>query len=231
MKKYLTLLLPVIFATCTVAQTESISVDEFEKQLIATQGAQLIDVRTPAEFAKYRIQSAQNMDFKAPDFAEQIEKLDKNTPVLVYCLSGVRSANALQTFRNAGFKTVYNLEGGINAWSRAGKPIDQDLSGKGEMTVADYNKITTAKGYVLVDFYAPWCGPCRKMLPVVNELFEKYPDKFQLLTVDFDQNRLLAKEKNIAAVPYLIVFKDGKKVWEKSGEASREELMKVLKIR
>ena len=230
MKKYLTLLLPVIFVTCTVAQTESISVDEFEKQLIATQGAQLIDVRTPAEFAKYRIQSAQNMDFKAPDFTEQIEKLNKNTPVLVYCLSGVRSANALQTFRDAGFKTVYNLEGGINAWSKAGKPIDQDLSGKGEMTVADYNKIIAAKGYVLVDFYAPWCGPCRKMLPVVNELFEKYPDKFQLLTVDFDQNRLLAKEKNITGVPYLMVFKDGKKVWEKSGETTKEELMKILKL-
>ncbi|MDR0941729.1 MAG: thioredoxin fold domain-containing protein, partial [Bacteroidales bacterium] len=187
--------------------------------------------RTPAEFTKYRIQSAQNINYKAPDFAEQIQRLDKNTPVLIYCLSGVRSAAALQTFRDAGFTEVYNLTGGINAWSKAGKAIDQDLSGKGEMTVAAYDSITQAKGYVLVDFYAPWCAPCRKMLPIVTELFEKHSDTFQLLTVDFDQNRLLAKEKNITSVPHLIIFKDGKKVWEKSGEASKEELMKELKIK
>ncbi|MCL2328470.1 MAG: thioredoxin domain-containing protein [Bacteroidetes bacterium] len=231
MKKYFTFLLPILFATCTNAQITSVSVDEFEKQLIATKGAQLIDVRTPAEFAKYRIQSAQNMDFKAADFAEQIQKLDKNQPVLIYCLASPRSKAALAIFEQAGFTTVYELAGGINAWSKAGKPIDQDLSGKGEMTVADYNKITQAKGYVLVDFYAPWCAPCRKMLPIVNELFEKYSDQFQLLTVDFDQNRLLAKEKNITSVPYLIIFKNGKKVWEKSGEATQEEIMKVLGIR
>lgn len=231
MKKYFLFPLLIALATCSNAQISSVSVDEFEKLLIATQGAQIIDVRTPAEFAKYRIQSAKNIDFKAPDFAAQIQKLDKNIPVLVYCLSGVRSAGALQTFRNAGFTEVYNLAGGINAWSKAGKAIDQDLSGKGEMTVAGYDAITQTKGYVLVDFYAPWCAPCRKMLPVVSELFEKHSDKFQLLTVDFDQNRLLAKEKNITSVPYLIIFKDGKKVWEKSGEASKEEILKELKIK
>jgi thioredoxin-like negative regulator of GroEL len=48
--------------------------------------------------------------------------------------------------------------------------------------------------------------------------------------VDFDQNRLLSKEKNISAVPYLMIFKDGKKIWEKQGEATREELIKIMKL-
>lgn len=231
MKKFVLFAFLFLCVICGNAQVISVSVDEFEKQLIATRGAQLIDVRTPAEFAKYRIASAQNIDYKSADFAVLIQKLNPKAPVLLYCLSGVRSAAALQAFRNAGFTKVYNLSGGINAWSKAGKAIDQDLSGKGEMSVSDYNKITQTKGYVLVDFYAPWCAPCQKMLPIVNELFEKHSDHFQLVSIDFDQNRLLAKEKNIRSVPFIIIFKDGKQVWHKQGEVSKEELMKQLKIR
>ena len=216
---------------CSFAQFQSVSVDEFEKQLINTKGDQLIDVRTPQEFEKYRITGAKNIDFRNPDFQKEIEKLDKNKPVLIYCLAGPRSKSALDVFQKAGFKAVYELSGGINAWSKAGKSIDQDLSGKGEMSSKDYNFITSSKGYVLVDFYAPWCAPCRKMLPIVEDLAKTYPDRFKLLTVDFDQNRLLAKEKNVTSVPYLVIFKDGRKIWDKNGEASKEELMKILKLK
>jgi len=209
-------------------QIQTINADEFEKKLIATKGEQLIDVRTPQEFERYRIQSAKNIDFRSPNFRKEIEKLDKNKPVLVYCLSGARSMGAMSVFLEAGFKTVYNLDGGLNAWSRAGKPIDQDLSGKDELSSKDYAAITSSKGYVLVDFYAPWCAPCRKMLPIVEELYKNFPDKFRLLTINFDQNRLLAKEQNIISIPYLIIFKDGKKIWSKNSEATKEEIMKIL---
>ncbi len=231
MKKITTVLVGLILSIAVFAQGKNVSVDEFEKLLLQTKAEQLIDVRTPQEFAKYRIRSAQNIDFRSADFRTQIEKLDKTKPVLVYCLSGRRSEAAAKVFTDAGFKTVYNLDGGINAWSKAGKPIDQDLSGKGELPVAEYDAAIAGKGYVLVDFYAPWCGPCRKMLPIVDELAKSNPDKFKLLTVDFDQNRLLAKEKTIKAVPYLVLFKDGKKVWERQGEATKDELKKVLGIK
>ena len=221
----------LLFSFCSCGQNQVLNTDEFEKQLIATKGEQLIDVRTPQEFEKYRIKSAKNIDFKSPDFRQKIEKLDKNKPVLVYCLSGNRSKSAAAVFIEAGFKTVYDLEGGINAWSKAGKLIDQDLSGKGELSSKDYETIISAKGYVLVDFYAPWCVPCRRMLPMVEDLSKNHPDKFKLLTVDFDQNRLLAKEQNIISVPYLIIFKDGEKIWEKNGETNKEELMKILHLK
>ena len=214
----------------TFAQIQSVDVSEFEKQLIATKAEQLIDIRTPQEFEKYRIRSAKNINFRSTDFQKEINKLDKNKPVLIYCLSGNRSKGAMKAFKEAGFKIVYELSAGINSWSKAGKPIDEDLSGKGEMTAKDYETAISAKGYVLVDFYAPWCAPCRKMLPIVENLAKNHADKFSLLTVDFDQNRLLAKEQNIKSVPYLVIFKDGKKVWERSGDATEEELRKALNL-
>ncbi len=231
MKKITLTTIFVAFFLYSFAQLQSISVDEFEKQLIEANGEQLIDIRTPQEFEKYRIPGAENINFRNSGFAKEIEKLDKERPVLIYCLAGPRSKSALAVFQKAGFKTVYELSGGINAWSKAGKSIDQDLSGKGEISVKEYDVITSGKGYVLVDFYAPWCAPCRKMLPVVEDLAKTYPGKFKLLTVDFDKNRLLINEKQVSSVPYLVIFKDGKKVWEKSGEASKEELMKMLNLR
>ena len=215
---------------CSSQQIQNMNVEEFEKQLIVTKGEQLIDVRTPQEFEKYRIRSAKNLDVRNPNFRREIEKLDKNKSVLVYCLSGARSKSAANVFKEAGFKNIYELDGGINSWSKAGKPIDQDLSGKGELSSKDYERIISAEGYVLVDFYAPWCGPCRKMLPIVEDLAKTNSGKFKLLTVDFDQNRLLAKEQNITSVPYLAVYKDGKKIWDRNSEASKEELMKILNL-
>ena len=212
------------------AQSQSVTVAEFEKQLIATKGEQLIDVRTPQEFDRYRIPSAKNINVGSRDFRKEIEKLDKSKPVLIYCLSGNRSKTALAILREAGFKTIYELDRGINDWSRAGKSIDQDLSGKGEMSSKEYEAIVSSEGYVLVDYYATWCAPCQKMLPIVEDLAKTHPGKFQLLTVDFDKNRLLAKEQKVASVPYLAVYKDGKKIWDRNGPASKEELMEILKI-
>lgn len=224
------ILASILSCSDSSCQVKSLSVEDFEKQLIVTKGEQLIDVRTPQEFEKYRIKSANNINVKDSCFVEEINKLDKKKPILIYCLSGGRSKSAIEMVQKAGFKEIYELEGGINAWSKAEKPIDQDLSEKDDITPDYYQDITSSNGYVLVDFYAPWCGPCQRMLPIVNELAEEYPDKFKLLTVNFDQNRKLAKEQKIKSVPYLIVFKDGEMIWEKNGDASKEELMKILEL-
>ena len=104
---------------------KSISVEEFEELLIATKSEQLIDVRSPQEFERYRIPGAKNINIRDPEFREKIEQLDKDKPVLIYCIAGIRSKLAMEIFREAGFKIVYELNIGISHWFSTGRGIDQ----------------------------------------------------------------------------------------------------------
>ena len=106
-------------------QLKTVGVDEFEKQIVAVQGEQLVDVRTPQEFAESHIKGAINIDFRNPIFSDEINKLDKTKPLLIYCRSGRRSGDALSVCKNLGFTTVYDLSGGIIAWQQAEKPEEK----------------------------------------------------------------------------------------------------------
>jgi len=108
--------LVVLFVAC-VQEAPQIQIVEKETfQELMTQEVQLIDIRTPAEFEAGFIGSAININYNAADFAEQISKLDRDKPVLVYCAVGGRSALAAKVFESLGFKTIYDLKGGYNAW-------------------------------------------------------------------------------------------------------------------
>lgn len=88
------------------------------KALLKTGDVQLIDVRTPEEYNEGYIPNALNIDFYSEDFKAQLEKLDKNKPVLVYCRSGNRSGQASELLNELGFKEVYDLEGGYSQWEK-----------------------------------------------------------------------------------------------------------------
>jgi rhodanese-related sulfurtransferase len=86
-------------------------------------GLTVLDVRTPEEFASGRLPNAVNLDFYAPDFADRLAELDRDTPYFVYCRSGNRSASTVDTMNSLGFTEVYELAGGIQSWSQAGLEI------------------------------------------------------------------------------------------------------------
>lgn len=86
-------------------------------------GVTIVDVRTPAEFAAGHVQGAVNVDVRAADFAQQLDKLDKNGTYVVYCHSGNRSKTATDAMGAAGFTHVYNLQGGIADLQQAGAQI------------------------------------------------------------------------------------------------------------
>ena len=83
----------------------------------------ILDVRTPAEFQEGHIQSAINIDFEASNFESEVNKLDKSNSYAVYCRSGRRSGLATEIMVKSGFKSVFNLTGGIIDWQSSGNKL------------------------------------------------------------------------------------------------------------
>ncbi|HEY0976595.1 MAG TPA: rhodanese-like domain-containing protein [Flavobacteriales bacterium] len=107
---------------CAANAQERLSELEFQKAM-AVEGIQLIDVRTPEEFAKGHLVDAVNIDWLSDDFLARTERLDKAKPVLLYCAAGGRSEEAREALQAAGFRQVADLDGGILRWRAKQLPL------------------------------------------------------------------------------------------------------------
>ncbi len=119
--KLLTLGLIVSMGACSTGQeAQTVDAKTFQNLIDSLPDEVVVDVRTTPELIAGIIPQAIQMDYNAPDFEKQIDKLDKNKPVMLYCATGGRSASAGKILIEKGFKKVYNLDGGINGWRAAG---------------------------------------------------------------------------------------------------------------
>lgn len=91
---------------------------EFKEKMKSLKKYNLIDVRTKNEYDRGTIEGAINIDYLGPNFKEELNKLDKETPVLMFCQSGGRSAKALRIFGDLGFSYVLELAGGYGSWTK-----------------------------------------------------------------------------------------------------------------
>ena len=103
---------------------KNVGVEEFDK-LRADKKNVVLDVRTPEEFAKGHIPGAVNLNVNAPDFQKKLAELDKSKTYLVHCAHGARSAKACALMDKVAFTNVVNLEPGMSAWEKAGKPVEK----------------------------------------------------------------------------------------------------------
>lgn len=91
--------------------------------LIATGDVEVLDVRTPEEYAEGHIDGATLIDFYEPDFVDRIAELDRGVSYVVYCRSGHRSGQTVALMARQGFTAVNDVDGGIIAWDAAGLPV------------------------------------------------------------------------------------------------------------
>ncbi|HEX8563025.1 MAG TPA: thioredoxin domain-containing protein [Flavobacterium sp.] len=226
--KLLVFLCSLILASCnsqTQPNVETVPPTAFADKLKQTPNAQLIDVRTPEEYADQHLNDSKNINWNGPDFETQAAQLDKSEPVFVYCKIGGRSAQAAAKLHQIGFSKVYNMEGGILKWNSAGlAKADEKQVG---MTIEAYNKMIS-NGKVLVDFSAEWCAPCKKMKPYIVKFKQQMKDRVTIVQLDADANKTLMQQLKIDELPALLLYENNNLKWKHNGFIAEEDLKKQL---
>jgi thioredoxin len=219
----------LLFWNCnsqTSKNVENISAQTLSEKLKNDPEAQLLDVRTPEEYAGGHIGNAANVDWNGNNFETQAAKYDKSKPIFVYCKIGGRASKAADKLASMGFTKIYNLEGGIMKWDAAG------LSAPGDKIIGmcnqEYGELLKSDQKVLVNFYAPWCEPCKKMAPYMEKLADNYKGQLTVSRLNADENKTLIREMKLDTLPVILLYENGKVVWQHEGFISEEDLKKHL---
>ncbi|MCU0435735.1 MAG: thioredoxin domain-containing protein [Bacteroidia bacterium] len=233
----------VLLIQCQQPQN-TLAAPEFSQQLAKLDNEQLIDVRTPEEYAGGHIEGAVNIDFYGEAFDNAISQLDKTRPVYVYCKVGGRSAKAAASMRTKGFTQVVELQGGFDAWNNANFPVSvsntpatpKPADGKGNEVVVDkpfpksvYLEEVRKDRYTLVDFAAGWCGPCRILAPRIDQVQKEMNNGFTLMKVDADRDTEICDSLRITALPTLVFYKNGKQLWRHTGLLEKSSLDQMIR--
>jgi len=237
--KFLILILFVSIVSCKGQSSKNIlNIDPkaFSEKIAATPNSQLIDVRTPEEFKAGHIDNAINIDWLGDNFEVNAQKLDKTKPVFVYCKTNNRSQEAAKKLEKLGFKTIYNMQGGLLKWDAEGfstraegeqgeaKPADRIIG----VCPQEYAELLNTDKKVLIDFNAKWCAPCKKMAPYLDKMQKEMADQLVIIRLDADENPTLIKEMKILELPTLILYENKVEKWKNSGFISEEDLKKQL---
>ena len=92
------------------------------------------------------------------------------------------------------------------------------------------NEVLSSEIPVLVDFWASWCGPCRMLAPIIEQIAEEYEGKVKVGKVNVDEQETLAVRFSIASIPTLILFKDGEAAAQSVGFCRKEDIEKMLEL-
>ncbi len=96
-------------------------------------------------------------------------------------------------------------------------------------TQEKFSDIINGSTPVLVDFFAEWCGPCKMMKPILEELHQRMGNQVRILKIDIDKSQAAAQTFQIQSVPTLLLFKEGKVQWRQSGVVRTQELESIIK--
>jgi len=234
MKSALILLISIIFSMACNAQNNEVkhvSSAEFNDLILGKDGI-LLDVRTIPEFFGGHIPNAEQMNYYAKDFRQSLLLLPKDKPIYIYCNTGYRSRKAAEVLVSNGFKNVYNLRRGIMEWNLLDLPTVSDPSAgavqENRMDPEEFQALLKSDKPVLIDFYAPWCAPCRQMMPMVDSLGIEYQKNLQLVKINADASKELMRQIRLGTVPYFALIHNGQVLFSHEGMITRKELEQVL---
>ncbi|WP_298138147.1 rhodanese-like domain-containing protein [Flavobacterium sp.] len=239
MRKFLFIFISsILFVSCQGQTNKSVGTTEssqpiktltgidYETKLLAIKNPQLLDVRTPEEYAVEHLENATNVNWNGSDFISTVEKLDKSKPVFVYCKVGGRSGQAANKLSELGFKEIYNLDGGIMKWQ--GKKTSNATAIPKGLSVSEFEKLINSDKKVIINFSAKWCAPCKKMAPYLTKMQDELKGKISLIRLDADENKTLLESMKLDELPVILIYENGKETWRHLGFLSEEDLRKQL---
>jgi len=94
---------------------------------------------------------------------------------------------------------------------------------------SSFSKIINSEKPVLIDFFATWCGPCKALAPILEQVKDELEDTVKIIKIDVDKNQPLATKYQVRGVPTMLLFKDGKQVWRQSGVLQKDDLVQIIK--
>jgi len=94
--------------------------------------------------------------------------------------------------------------------------------------MGNFNEIINGNTPVLVDFYADWCAPCRMMAPIMQQVSKEMGEKVRVIKIDVDKNEEVARKYQIQSIPTMILFKNGKAVWQGVGVMQADQIKAII---
>lgn len=91
-----------------------------------------------------------------------------------------------------------------------------------------FSEIVDSETPVLIDFFAEWCGPCKMITPILNDLKNDLGEQVKIVKIDVDKNPSISNSQQIRSIPTLMLFKKGKMLWRKSGVPTKVELKNLI---